>query len=560
MASVDPSALQSPLVDQLSLVSNLSSEGQTKLLRALLTTGPSLFKSNAQSGKSLEGFDRIIKQLLSSLCVSRLPLKSFRAVGKDARVLSYVMPADADDVALTDLVQVTAGRVKRISKFNLMAERDAKGVTLHLVLSEPIAPDATLIGVSDKPLHLMGPTRDEDLRPLQPWLDRQGAPVQRYMIDVLKKLCSDDPMANSLYQELRCAARDKPQLNILHAARCGDGLLYMIKAQDPRGLLSNARWVCEDIELDVPLDRAVWHPTHGDVHVGYLRGFQLTDPLPKTFHLWGEMRSRRAFLAQSVEPHEFDGRIPEIYEHLENKMVDRMLGQALAASLQGRSAPRATVDWFGTRPAAPKTRLIVCVNQTFDHPRALLTQLAQEPGADGCVTYLVASDPAQRSGLRRIAEDMNAVTGCTVAVVVFDAVALPSERLRAVLTLETAEATIVFPRAWLPKTSGWLKRWHTLVASQGEAQTARIAGGGGEYLELSPGRCQIFNQAAVEFFVGLPLRSASVEADLNGINEMSGAAVPETESAICYETASAMSNTQRRADAEAVAHLAQRAE
>lgn len=559
VALIDPNALQSPVVDHLSLLSDLSHESQTKLLRALLTTGPSLFKQGGTSDKSLDGFDKVVKQLLSSLSIPCLSLQSFRAMGKSARSMSYALPHDTDPVEIRDLVEIADGKVRRIPKFDTLIESDQTGKTLHLVLPEPLSQDVTLVAISDRPLHLAGPLRDADLKPLQSWLQRQKPPVQRFMINALNNLREDDSLAENLYQEVRCPEHDKPRLDVLYAARCGDGLLYMIKARDPRGLLSNARWVSDGIEIDVPLDRPVWHPRHGDVYPGYVRGFAPADPLARQFHLWGELRSRRAFLTETVEPEAFDGLVPEIFEELDDALLDRMLGQAVALALEDRPSPKSTIDWFGKRPAKAKTSLLIFIQDTFDYPRALLTQLALEPGGDASVTLLVAAHPDQRPGLRRLAEDLNAVTSCTIAVLCLGARALPSEKLRAALISVNAEATFLFNGACLPENKGWLDRWYALVSTVSTAQTACIPVDGTTFSDRPPGRCQIFNHSAVNFLAQRPLRSASLEADLNDLSGIKTVAVTKTDGALCYDPSPEMSKIQGRADIGAVAYMAQRA-
>lgn len=558
VAAIDPLALQSPLVDHLNLLSGLSGDGQAKFLRTLLTTGPSLFKQGMKSGGSLDGFEKIIGQLLSSLSMARLPLQSFRALGEKARLLSYTLPMGHDAPEISDLVQVIAGRVQRIRGFTVTTHVGAKATTLHLVLPEPLAPDATLIGISDAPLSLAGPAQGEELRPLQPWLQQQAAPLKTHLLGTLKTLRTSDAIANNLYEEMKCPESDQPQLEILQSSCCDKGLLYAVKVQDSRGLLSNARWVCGDTEMEVPLDRPVWHPVHGDIHVGYVRGFDVDpdDALPGVFELWGVMRSRRAFRAQSVQPDRFCGRVPSVFEPLENQSVEKMLGQAVADAIGCRRAPNFTVDWFGTRPAKTEISLVIFVDGTIDYPRALLTLLAQEPHRGASVSILVGSDPSKRSGLRHLAENLHAVTSCTIAVLCLDGQdALPSECLRAALSQQDAVATIVFHREFLPQGSGWLDRWRGLVSPGEDARIASIPLDGHPHAPPIMGGCRILNQHAVETFRKLPLGASSLEAELTRYERIAGVAVPHDHTAICYGKLPLTNAVQSRADAEAIAYL-----
>ncbi|MEP0961392.1 MAG: hypothetical protein ABJQ70_16310 [Roseobacter sp.] len=553
VAQIDPHTLQSPLVDQLSLLSGLSEEGQSRFLRVLLTTGPSLFKNDAQTGGSLNGFEKIITQLLASLSAGGMALHSFRSLGTDARLLIYFLPKGHDIPKINDLVQVTDDRVQRVSNFTVTTHPTAGGTAVHLVLSQSLKSNATLISISDNPLRLEGPGKHNELRPLQPWLDSQPAPLKSYLTGVLKRLCPDDPLAFNLYQELRCPAESQPELKIMYAACCGDGLLYVLKAQDPRGLLGSARWVCGGKEIDVPLDRQVWHSTLGDIHVGFVHGFDLADTLENSFELWGVLNSRRAFRVVSFQPENFSGQIPQIFEQIESQSVDGMLGQAVAAAVRDRPAPAATVDWFGARRNECETALVLFVDQMLDYPRAFLTLLAREPSFERSTTFLVGSDPARRPALRRLAEDLNAVTSCSIAVVCLEAQALPSEGLRASLTQVKAATTMIFHRTCLPKGRGWLAGWAKNVSAHDKALATSILLENRSQKSSLCGGCRIVNRHGLELLKNVPLRSSSIEADLTGLDEITINADPDTLSAICYDHAPLVSAMQSRADALAVA-------
>lgn len=555
VAQIDPLALQSPMVDQLSLLAGLSKIGQTRFLRTLLTTGPSLFKSDATPSGSLDGFERIIAQLLSSLSSASLQLRSFRALGSQARMLSYVLPANSEAKHISDLVQVVDGKARRISSFTTTTEVTAKGTMLHLTLAQPLAPNANLIGMSDIPISLSGPKQDQDLRPLQPWLHQQTPSLKNHIFSVLKELSASDPVANNLYQELRCPQEQQPQLDVLYSSYCGDGLLYALKTSDPRNLLSTARWVCGTTGIDAPLAHPVWHKTFGDIYVGYLSGFDLSEAMPNRFELWGVTKSQRAFRVDTIEPQKFDGRVPQIFDMGQNHHIDQMLGHAVSAAIRERHAPNFTKDWFGERPTQSDTTLLIFVDDNFEYPRALVTLLAQEAGREKTIAFLIATDPAKRTGLRHLAEVLNAATSCSVAVLCFDAQTLPSECLRVALAQETSATNIVFQRACLPEKTGWLSKWKSMASTVAQIQTASIELDRNSRCASSSRCCRVLNHAAAQALLELPLISSSLDVDLARLDRMSAPVTSKKHTVICYDNSVRDAEIQLRADAQAVSLL-----
>ncbi len=563
LARIDPFALQSPLVDPLALLTGLAPEGQIRLLRALLTTGPSLFKLAAGQGGVLDGFEAIIAQLLASLSAVKLPVKNYRALGKTARLLSYDLPAGSARPKVDELVLVSQGRVRRLSDFDVFIDTKEARTAVHLLLPHLPETDAVLVGVSDSPIHLEGPSADQDLRPLQPWLDDQSPDLKRQVSARLDPLRATDRLAGFLHRELQCPKADHPRLDVAYAGRCGDGVLYALRARDPRGLLSAVQWVHQGHRVDVSLDRPVWHPRLGDLHIGFARGFDGLGEQEATLELWGVMNSRRAFRVTSLNLAPFDGRIPAIFAPLESDPVDAALGAALAAALPLRHAPTRALEWFGKRPGAPKAMLSVFVDEVFDYPRVLLTLLAQEPGADECEVLLVGTAPGQRPGLRALAQDMNAITGLPIGALTFEAGTLSSERLRAALSLSRAEVFLLFHRDCLPEQAGWYHRWSApmraavtpqilAVPVAGSAPAAPPEGAAPDHWTADT--CAVLSRAAVQACGAAPLAATSLEAELSRLARRIPVEISPQDTVICYAAPLSQDMIGARADHYAITH------
>ena len=186
LAATDPGALQSPLVDFISLLAGLDRPGSLRLLRLLLTTGASLFGNGA-----IGDFGALVDQLVERLG-TKLPLRARSMVGRSATVLTWQLPGELELTPLRDLTLCADGRTFRVTEFTALEEVVEGCRLLHLLVERPLPTQAEFLALGGTLLRL-GLSRDVAPRPLVNWLVPRTAEVRAAAFDFVDRLSRVHP-------------------------------------------------------------------------------------------------------------------------------------------------------------------------------------------------------------------------------------------------------------------------------------------------------------------------------------------------------------------------------
>lgn len=471
VASFDPLALQSPLVDPLALLSGLSPEGGRRLLKLLLTTGLSLF-----GPKAFDGFRDLVTHLLASLTPPTVRLQAWCPIGKQACIASYILPKGTGFGSFRELVLLDSGHVQRIAEFSINLEPAEDGAQLmHLTLPVALRSEATLVALSETPVRLSGPQTPQSARPLGPWLEKRSGLVRCHVRSTLRTLAPTDTIAAALLDEVECPRADQPRAQAHLLAGSARGLLYAISVRDPRNLLQRIVLGTSDVSHGIGLHRAVHHPAHGPMQVGYLRcdALALADGGAA---LSLQYRTGRVSHQDPVKIaslcHGIPDRMLDILDPLPEDAVYRALAQTYDDALPARKPLHAERIVVGTGPQPVSCCLVVEIGQSLDYPHALMSALR---GRRDVSILLHHADPMATPLLLRLVRELQAIYGLETAVAVLPQTdSLPAERLRAVLRCVTAPVSILIADDALPRGHDWVARWAEWLAHPGPP---RMAGG-----------------------------------------------------------------------------------
>lgn len=538
LAEIDPTALQSPVVDALALLVGLAPDGERRLLRALLTTGQSLFGDRA-----FTGIRDIVTQLLERLAPPPLPLRAWCPVGRKAAVASYTLPRDLDPGALgmpgarrsdpsaarifDTLVSVGPGGARRLAGVEADVEIRGDDRLLHVFLPGGAAPDSTLVALSDTPLRLAGPTADQRQRPLGPWLLKRTPPVRRQMRRRLDGLAVGDASARALLAEISCPETARPEVVPHLVTACAAGLFFIASVRDPHRLLSKLLLRTPEGDRLLPLARPLHHPRLGPVQVGFVPqapGDAFACAPGDTAELFALYRSGRTTRIADVTLEPMPQDLPGLLEDLPAGEVAPVLAAALAGALGER--PPVAAELIEVAPGHDASCLILVVelDASLDYPFALAAALA---GRRDVTLVLHHPDRRILPALRALGEELNAVHGIGVALVAFasDDV-LPAERVRAAIGCAPAGPVIVLAGDALPANGPWLEGWLSVLSQPGPVLAGPavtdhdLAGsdtGTGAVetdMPLPDARACGLNDAARAVFAELPLRMATRAGDL----------------------------------------------
>ncbi len=451
VAEIDPSALQSPVVDALALVVGLAPEGERRLLRALLTTGQSLFGDGA-----FFGIRDIVLQLLERLSPPPLALRAWCPLGTTAAIASYTLPKDLPVDQIGSLVAIEDSTAHLLAG----AEADFEPVNgdrlLHLFLPEGMSAGTTLVALSETPLRLAGPAATQRQRPLGPWLTRRSPQIRRRTRNRLAALALQDETAAALVAEAACPEAALPEVTPHMLSCTTSGVFYVIGLRDPRRLLGKLVLRTEDGDTLLRCGSPLHHPRLGPVQVGFVPAARECTPGDEA-KLFAVYRSGRMTRVGTVTLEPFPTTMPPILADLPDRDVATSLAAALADSVRHR--PRVSGDVITVAPPAapPQVTLLVELGDSLDYVCALAAALA---GRRDVVLLLHHREHRALAALRTMGEELHAIYGIGVDLLdIAEEDLLPAERLRAGLASARTDAVISLSGDTLPERRSGLERW-----------------------------------------------------------------------------------------------------
>ncbi|PZX17127.1 hypothetical protein LX81_01759 [Palleronia aestuarii] len=467
IARIDPLALQSPLVDAMALVAGLDETGGLRLLRLLLTTGASLF------GKGEVGeFGALAEQLVERLGV-HVPLAERSPVGRDGAVLTWELPAEMALPRLEAVTLWTGARTRRLRDIATCEEVSGGRRFLHIFLDRPLPQSGELVAIGTTLLRL-GVSSSPAAQPLSSWLARRNAATRMAARAFVDRLAAERTEVAILRAEIDCPAEAAPTARAVHLSRQGDGLLYLVSIDDPRGLLAGFRIEAEDTQADLRCDALVWHDRLGPVAAGYV---PWSGPASGPATVAPVYRSGRIGPRQ---PASFDATneiCPEAFRSLPESAAADVLAAALPGVMRGRPDWRCRVAEFGSAKARPSVSVVIAASEPREHLHALLAAIVTEPGATQAEIVLYHPDGAQTSSVLATADALSAIHRVGLRVVSVASGAMPSECLRAALRVARADRAVILGQGILPTRRGWLSAWRRRAGAS-RASFSEIGEGG----------------------------------------------------------------------------------
>ena len=525
VAEIDPTALQSPVVDAVALVVGLAPEGERRLLRALLTTGQSLFGDHA-----FLGIRDLVLQLLERLTPPQLALRAWCPLGQTAAIASYTLPKGLAVANIGNLVCLEPGAAHMMAGVEADFETVKNDRLLHLYLPHGMSPATTLVALSDTPLRLAGPSPTQRQRPLGPWLAQRSPQLRRRTRHRLNALAAQDETAASLVSEVSCPDTALPEVTP-HLLSCtNSGIYYIVGVRDPRRLLGKLVLRTGDGDILLPLASPLHHPRLGLVQVGFVAAPQDCAP-GDAAELFALYRSGRMTRIGTFALEPLPKSMPKLLQDLPESDVAPSLAAALADALRDRPKVHGDVIPVAAAACAPRVTLLVELGASLDYPYALAAALA---GRRDVVVMLHHPDRRALAALRALGEELHAIYG--IGVELFDIAQedlLPAERLRAAVASAGTDAVICLSADVLPQQMSWLDPWLTWLARPepvlaGAAVFGHDAGPedcvtrpegddanpGANVDESVSARSFGLNAAARATLSGMPLRVAGRQADI----------------------------------------------
>jgi len=514
IAEIDPMALQSPLVDTLSLLVGLAPEGGLRLLRLLLTTGLSLFGDSA-----LDEFRDITSQLFERLTPPTLRLRDWCPVGRSATIASFSLPQGYPIGDLRELIVVGPKSARRMNKVEADIEHIDGERLLHLFLPERLPTGSFLVALSDPPLRLAGPAEDQRQRPLGPWLNGRTARFRKQTRKRLEKIAARDRTVGALLSEVACPESALPKVTPPTLIRTPTGILYAIGVNDPRKLLRGLVLRLADGDVGLPPGRAVYHPRLGPVQVGFVKVASDSEAGDgaELFLLYHSGRLSR-FGAAELDP--LPATIPDSLRDLPPDSVAPALAEAFCDALPVQPDPGVETICVAPPPGRAVVTVIAELGTSPDYPYALAAALG---GRQDVLLILHHPDRRALPKMRSLGADLHAIYGLGVEIADLSSEELvPSNRMRALLSCVQTGASIFLSEDSLPAGKGWLRDW---VAQLDQSEPAvlnaalqRHDGTSYDTAEIRAGRfpqgCFGLNAAARAVLLSMPLRVPNRAADI----------------------------------------------
>lgn len=502
VAGIDPTWLQPPVVDGLSLIDGLSEAAQRRLLKLFLTTGASMFGFDAASE-----LGPAMRALLDQLGVTMAQFASAVPIGRAGRIVSFRVPEHWSDPEINELVAQERLRVSRVAGFELRIESGARGALAHVYLPGAVAQGATLIGLGEKPVLLPPQDAGASAQPLVPWLANRDGATRAWVRGLLDRTAPGDEIAAAIRRELAPGA--DADLRVRHLSATPGGLLYALEIRDPQNLVRAVRIERGTLGCDIAPPTGAARVLAGFADLGAAGGIEVPVRIRLVYHS-GRVRAGRA-----LAPAAFDGHLPQGLGDCDPEMLAPALAQA-HRSMARRDAS-ARVAEIGRQPLRPRIALVAAVGDNLDIVRARAALLAREPGAAQVESIYHHGEGETAAAARRVIAGAHAVFGLPFRIVTLDASANASERLRAALCEASADLVLVLGADVLPEGPGWLAAW---VRALGRKTAPDLIGGtllaggavadAGGTITFSPGSAPEMRKR----HAGLPARDLPAAATL----------------------------------------------
>lgn len=447
VAQIDPRWLQLPQADIPALIAQLSAQGLGKLLRAMLTTGASLFAGQAQAGLA-----DAIPRLMDLCAIPALaPVAATRIAGR--MVLSYAIPGlrePADAVAIGD------GRLIRLNPSDAFAE----GELLHLLLP-PGFSSAHVVGFADAPLRLAAVDAALRCLPVSAWIQGRGRACRDWLSARLGGAAAalgKDPDAGLT----------NPQITIRHLSQVPSGLLHLLVLQDPSR-------VVRKVILERPDGQVALTPAHGVDGTATLAGFaDLPNGLGGTCRIRVLHQSGRLRTLAEAPVAAYDGGVPAGFEEAWAAGTDVLRPLAQARAAVRRDAPPSVAQHFGPVRTCG-LRLVTAIGDSADLIRARAAIILAEghgiPVEVVCTMTQGPLVPAARHALAQTAE----IYDIPHRLLLLPATATGAERLRAALVHAQGVPALVLGADVLPQGPGWRAFWLGRLRRQAVLAPALLA-------------------------------------------------------------------------------------
>lgn len=444
IGGIDPGWLQSPEAEVSDLFEDLAEPGMLRLLRLLLTTGASLFRTAAPH------LGDLARRLLDGLAMRPLPPQGAHALGAAARLLTWRVPADLDATRIGELAALTSSGPVRLPRVPVRLERGAGGTMLHAWLTSTPPRGSLLVATGGARLALGLPTA-APAGDLAAFLAARAPDVVALSHRQLESHARHDAVAAALARELRHASAPAPALAARHLSGTPAGIVHVLSLDDPHGLVRGIRLTRGGRSVEIAAAPRV-------------SGYAL---LPQTSRIADPCRlallyrsGRVVDLGERALP-DFGGAIPAGFADPE----------ALAAARLDRAPAEgaARIEAFG--PAtAPRLSIIAGLCDDLDLVRARAALVAAERSRIGVeILYHMADIPdatAARSAIAHAA----AAWGLAHGLVVAPPGASEVERIRAALAHARGGSLLILDARTLPAAAGWLRR---VVRGQGAVAFGR---------------------------------------------------------------------------------------
>lgn len=432
VGGIDPEWLQAPDGEVSDLFEDLADEGALRLLRLLMTTGASLFRSAAPS------LGALARRLLDRLALRPLPPQGAHALGANAQLLTWRVPGSLDATRIGELAALTPAGPVRLPRLPIRLERGPDGALLHAWPARRLPPGSLLVATGGARLALDVPARVPG-GDLAAFLAARSPATVALTHQLLESHARRDPVAAALVRELRHARAPAPALAARHLSGTPGGVVHVLSLDDPHGLVGGIRLTRGGRSVEVAAAPRVF---------GYA-------PLPRSSRI--DDRCRLALIYRSgrvVEAGEialppFDGRAPA-------GLTD---AEALASSRLDREPAegRARLEAFGLA-SAPRLSIVAGLCDDLDLVRARAAVVFAEPSrATVEILYHLADGPDAEAARAAIAHAA-AAWGIAHSLVMAPSGASEGERVRMALAFARGRSVLFLDARTLPAARGWLGR------------------------------------------------------------------------------------------------------
>lgn len=430
VAAIDPDWLQSPDAEIASLLEDLTEDGALRLLRLLLTTGASLFRSGAVE------FAALSRRLLSGLGAKPLAPVAVSATGTAGRLVTWRVSPDLDAERIGDLVALTPARPLRLARLPLHLEPTGKGPLLHVELPRRLPVETLLVATGGARLTLSIPDTIS-AGGLHAFLSRRDPATVAFAHRLVEARIDRDPVAAAIADELCHAGTAAPALAARHLSGTARGVLLALTLDDPHGLAAGIR------------------VTRGSETAELAAGPRIEAYLPLARESRIDDRCRIALVHRS-------GRIvPAIAAPLPRYDGSAPAGlldiSALAAARldleRPRGAPR--VDTYG-RAAGVRLTMLAALSDDLDLVRARAASIFAERDARHVEVVCWTAQPALAEAARSAMAHAAAVWGVSHRLVTLPEGTSDADGLREAVALAGAPRLLCLAPHVLPGEPGWL--------------------------------------------------------------------------------------------------------